>query len=72
MSTETGLPEVYEQCGRDLRLAKAEDKDCIFVMDHVLEWKQLGDAAEVKDAVERIHEEFRGGRQFLAEVLRSL
>jgi CRISPR-associated protein Csm1 len=68
-SLEAGLPEVYEQCGRDLRLAKAEDKDCIFVMDRVLEWKQLSDAAEVKEAVERINEEFRGGRQFLAEVL---
>jgi CRISPR-associated protein Csm1 len=68
-TVDAGLPEVYEQCGRDLRLAKAEDKDCIFVMDRVLEWKQLGDAAEVKDAVERINEEFRGGRQFLGEVL---
>jgi hypothetical protein len=38
-------------------------------MDRVLEWKQLNDAAEVKEAVERINEEFRGGRQFLAEVL---
>lgn len=67
---EAGLPDVYEQCGRDLMLAKAADKDCIFVMDRVLEWKQLGDAAEVKEAVERIHEEFKGGREFLAEVLR--
>jgi CRISPR-associated protein Csm1 len=68
-TVEAGLPEVYERCGRDLRLAKAADKDCIFVMDRVLEWKQLSDAAEVKEAVERINEEYRGGRQFLAEVL---
>jgi hypothetical protein len=38
-------------------------------MDRVLEWKQLGDAAELKEAVERIQEEFRSGKQFLAEVL---
>jgi CRISPR-associated protein Csm1 len=63
------LARVYRQCGRDLSLAKAADKDCIFIMDRVLEWKQLGDASELKEAVERIEEEFRGGKQFLAEVL---
>jgi CRISPR-associated protein Csm1 len=68
-SVEDGLAAVYSQCGRDLALAKAADKDCIFLMDRVLEWKQLGDAAELKEAVERIQEEFRSGRQFLAEVL---
>ncbi len=66
---DSELPSVYRQCGYDLALAKAADKDCIFLMDRVLEWKQLGDAAELKEAVERIEEEFRGGRQFLAEVL---
>jgi CRISPR-associated protein Csm1 len=68
-SPDTPLAAVYHQCGHDLELAKAADKDCIFVMDRVLEWKQLGDAAELKEAVERIEEEFRGGKQFLAEVL---
>lgn len=66
---EAELAGVYRQCGYDLSLAKAADKDCIFLMDRVLEWKQLGDAAELKEAVERIEEEFRGGKQFLAEVL---
>jgi CRISPR-associated protein Csm1 len=66
---ESELAAVYRQCGYDLALAKAADKDCIFLMDRVLEWKQLGDAAELKEAVERIEEEFRGGKQFLAEVL---
>jgi CRISPR-associated protein Csm1 len=65
----SSLAAIYQQCGYDLALAKAADKDCIFVMDRVLEWKQLGDAAELKEAVERIEEEFRGGKQFLAEVL---
>jgi CRISPR-associated protein Csm1 len=66
---EAQLASVYRQCGYDLSLAKAADKDCIFLMDRVLEWKQLGDAAELKEAVERIEEEFRGGKQFLSEVL---
>jgi CRISPR-associated protein Csm1 len=68
-SPDANLTAVYQQCGYDLALAKAADKDCIFIMDRVLEWKQLGDAAELKEAVERIEEEFRGGKQFLAEVL---
>jgi CRISPR-associated protein Csm1 len=63
------LAAVYRQSGYDLSVAKAADKDCIFLMDRVLEWKQLGDAAELKEAVERIEEDFRGGKQFLAEVL---
>jgi CRISPR-associated protein Csm1 len=65
---ETSLADAFEQCGRNLALAKAADKDCIFLLDRVLEWKQLSDAAEVKEAVERIHEEFRAGRQFLGEL----
>jgi CRISPR-associated protein Csm1 len=68
-SPDASLAAIYQHCGYDLALAKAADKDCIFIMDRVLEWKQLGDAAELKEAVERIEEEFRGGKQFLAEVL---
>jgi hypothetical protein len=37
----------------------------------VLEWKQVNDAAELKDAVVHLNEEFRGGRHFLAQ-LRNL
>ncbi len=65
---DTPLNEVYAECGRDLALAKAADKDCIYLLGRVLEWKQLGDAAELKEAVERVSEEFRGGSQFLSEL----
>jgi len=50
--------------------AKAVDKDCIFLLGRVLEWKQLNDAIEVKDTVGRIASEFRAGRQFLSELER--
>ena len=33
-----------------------------------LEWKQLNDAAELKDAIVQISEEFRGGPVFLAQL----
>ena len=62
------LNEAYAASGRDLALAKASDKDCIFLLGRILEWKQLGDAAELKEAVERMNDEFRGGSQFLSEL----
>jgi CRISPR-associated protein Csm1 len=64
------LSEVYDRAGRNLVHAKAVDKDCIFLLGRVLEWKQLNDAIEVKDTVGRIASEFRAGRQFLAELER--
>ena len=62
------LSAVYEQAGRNLELAKSADKDCIYVLGRVLEWKQLTDAAELKDTVTRLVNEFRLSRQFLLEL----
>ena len=64
------LSEVYDRTCRNLVHAKAVDKDCIFLLGRVLEWKQLNDAIEVKDMVGRIAGEFRAGRQFLTELER--
>jgi CRISPR-associated protein Csm1 len=65
------LARTYEDCGRDLEIARATDKDCLHMLGRVLEWKQLNDAAELKDAIVHLNEEFRGGRHFLAQ-LRNL
>ena len=65
------LARVYEDCGRDLEIARASDKDCLHILGRVLEWKQLNEAADLKDALVHLNEEFRGGRLFLAQ-LRSL
>lgn len=72
-AAETGasLARTYEDCGRDLEVARAADKDCFHLLGRVLEWKQFNDAAELKEAVIRLNEEFRGGRPFLAQ-LRNL
>jgi CRISPR-associated protein Csm1 len=67
---DSPMCEVYEHAGRNLVHAKAVDKDCIFLLGRVLEWKQLNDAIEVKDMVGRIAGEFRTGRQFLSELER--
>jgi len=59
------LAAVYEEAGRNLDLAKASDKDCIYLLGRILEWKQLGDAAELKDTVTRLIHDFRMSRQLL-------
>lgn len=51
---EATLAEVYQEAGRLLRLAKAADKDCIHYLGRTLEWKQLADAAELKDTLARM------------------
>jgi CRISPR-associated protein Csm1 len=70
LAPETYYPisAVYQQAGRNLELAKSSDKDCIYVLGRILEWKQLADAAELKDTVARLVSEFRLSRQFLLEL----
>ena len=38
------LASVYEEAGRNLELAKSADKDCIYLLGRVLEWRRLSDA----------------------------
>ncbi len=63
--TDALLSTVFEQAGRNLELAKSADKNCIYVFGRVLEWKQLNDAAELKDVLTRTIAELRLSRQFL-------
>jgi CRISPR-associated protein Csm1 len=65
------LARVWEDSVRDLEAAKASDKDCLYILGRVLEWKQLSDASDLRDAIVQLNEEFRGGRHFLAQ-LRNL
>ena len=48
------LAAVYEEAGRNLDLAKSADKDCIYLLGRMLEWRHLADAAELKDTVTRL------------------
>jgi CRISPR-associated protein Csm1 len=59
---------VYQEAGRNLELAKLVDKDCIYVLGRILEWKQLSDAAEMKEMVTRLMSEYRSSRPFLLEL----
>jgi CRISPR-associated protein Csm1 len=65
------MARVWEDSLRDLEIARASDKDCLYILGRVLEWKQLNDAVDLKEAIVQLNEEFRGGRQFLGQ-LRNL
>src|SRR5579864_2172464 len=65
---EASLASVYRQAGNNLDLAKSADKDCIYLLGRVLEWKRLADAQELKDSIAEMLEEFRAARQFLAQL----
>jgi CRISPR-associated protein Csm1 len=62
------LAAVYEDAGRNLELAKAADRDCIYLLGRTLEWRHLSDAAELKDTVTRLVHDFRMSRQFLYQL----
>ncbi len=66
---ETSLAAVYQEAGRLLSRAKAADKDCIYLLGRVLEWKQLADAAELKDAITRMISDRRASRHVVPELL---
>ncbi len=70
LAPETYFPvaAVYEEAGRNLDLAKSADKDCIYLLGRVLEWRRLSDAADLKDTVVRLVHDFRMSRQFLYQL----
>ena len=62
------LAAVYEEAGRNLDLAKSADKDCIYLLGRILEWRHLADASELKDTVTRLVHEYRMSKQFLYQL----
>ena len=62
------LASVYQEAGRNLDLAKSADKDCIYLLGRILEWRHLNDAADLKDTVTRLVHDFRMSRQFLYQL----
>jgi CRISPR-associated protein Csm1 len=62
------LSAVYEEAGRNLDLAKAAGKDCIYLLGRILEWRHLNDAADLKDTVTRLIHDFRMSKQFLYQL----
>ena len=67
-SEDATITSLFAEAGEKLELAKASGRDSIWVLGRTLEWKQLGDAAELKDTMARMIREFRVPRQLLDEL----
>ncbi|MEX2262278.1 MAG: hypothetical protein WD696_10020 [Bryobacteraceae bacterium] len=65
---DSSLGAVYQEAGRKLDLAKSTDKDCIYLLGRVLEWKHLAGASDLKDMVARMVSGSRHSRQFLYDL----
>ena len=64
------LAEVFEEAGRKLEIAKSSDKDCLFLFGRAIEWRQLAQAAELKDNLGRLVREFDCPPELLGEMSR--
>jgi CRISPR-associated protein Csm1 len=62
------LASVYEEAGRMLALAKATDKDCMYVLGHVLEWRPLAAASDLRETMLRMAGELDSPRRFLVDL----
>lgn len=65
---EASLASVYAEAGHHLDIAKSSDKDCIYALGRVLEWKQMADAAELKEALLRMVEEYGASPQYIQDL----
>lgn len=59
---------VYREAGRQLEAAKCQGRDSVAVFGKVLDWKQLAEAAELKDVMVRMVDRFHCSPQFLGEL----
>jgi CRISPR-associated protein Csm1 len=67
-SHDATLASVYEEATANLDLAKSTDKDCIYALGRILEWKQLSDAAELKDDLTSLISTYGASDEFLHEL----
>jgi CRISPR-associated protein Csm1 len=65
---DTPLGSVYGRSRDRLEIAKSSDKDCFFLLGRTLEWKQLSDAAELKDELTAMVREFGVAPQYLRDL----
>ncbi|MBV9770397.1 MAG: hypothetical protein JOZ32_12560 [Bryobacterales bacterium] len=65
---DTPLGSVYERSRDRLEVAKSADKDCFYLLGRTLEWKQLADAAELKDELTAMVSEFGVAPQYIRDL----
>lgn len=59
---------VYAEAGRQLEIAKSTRSDGIALFGRALDWKQMAEAAETKDAMVRLVEQFGCSPSYLGEL----
>ncbi len=65
---QASLASVYEEAGRNLALAKSTDKDCMYVLGNVLEWRPLAAASDLRETILRMAGELDSPRRFLVDL----
>ena len=65
---DTRIDSMFERAGEKLAIAKAIDKDCFYLLGRTLEWKQVSDAAELKDQLLRMVTEFGASPEYIREL----
>jgi len=65
---DTPLGSVYGWSRDRLEIAKSSDKDCFYLLGRTLEWKQLSDAAELKDELTAMVREFGVAPQYIRDL----
>jgi CRISPR-associated protein Csm1 len=65
---DTPLGAVYERAGDKLEIAKSADKDCFHLLGRTLEWKQLADAAGLKDELTAMVREFGIAPEYIKDL----
>ncbi len=65
---DTPLGSVYGRSRDRLEIAKSADKDCFYLLGRTLEWKQLSDAAGLKDELTAMVREFGVAPQYIRDL----
>ena len=65
---ESPLSSVYERATDRLEIAKSTDKDCFYLLGRTLEWKQVSDAAELKDELAEMVNVFGVAPQYIRDL----
>lgn len=65
---DASLGSVFEEAGNRLEMAKSADKDCIWALGRILEWRQFAEASELKGLLMRMITDFGCAPQYLRDL----
>jgi CRISPR-associated protein Csm1 len=65
---DASLAAVYEEAGKNLEFAKSSGKDSFWLLGRTLEWKEVSEASDGKDALSRLVRNFGASSQLFYEL----